>query len=212
MIDGIFSDSDADVVDAYNKVQNFIRIFYEQAGAKQKYDIRYHGIVLSWVMSRASGDLSHLPQPSLFKKAGQFTLHFCLNNPITTELPDGFYLGEISNLKVQNAILAFEICRQSLHNAVIHGTDEIDRPLLKKIVPSHHQFTDIIKGLATIQNVPASYDTYSRLIALIYESLAYEFNPDCRYKPDDKTTVTISAASAAVQAITPAPSDSARTE
>ncbi len=206
MIDGIFSKSEPDVIDAYNKVQNFIRFFYELAGSKQKYDIRYHGVVLNWVCARASSDLEHLPQPSLFKKAGQFTLHFCLNNPITTELPKEFYLEEISNLKVQNAILAFEICRQSLHNAVIHGTDKIDRPLVKKITPSQHQYTDIIKGFATIQNVTAAYDTYSRLIALIYESLAYEFNPDCRYKPEDETKIIVAVQAGqanAVSATTP---------
>jgi hypothetical protein len=181
VIDGIFSNSDAEILDSLNKVQNFIRVFYENAGGK-KYDIRNHGPVICWVMAKASADLSHLPHPSIFKKAGQFTLHFVLNNPITTELPETWYLDEIPHLNVQNAILAFEICRQSFFNAVIHGADGEDKPLKNKITPSQHQLVDIIKSLATIQPVPAAYDTYSRLVALIYESLAYEFNPDCRYK------------------------------
>jgi hypothetical protein len=193
VLDGIFSNSEEEVLDSLNKVQNFIRIFYDQAGGK-KYDIRYHGAAICWVMAKANADLAHLPQPSIFKKAGQFTLHFVLNNPITTELPDAWYLDEISHLNVQNAILAFEICRQSFFNAIIHGADGEDKPLLNKITPSHHQLVDIIKSLATIQPVPAAYDTYSRLMALVYESLAYEFNPHCRYKcktPSGDATKTL---------------------
>jgi len=182
VIDGIFSNSEQEYFDAYNKVQNFIRRFYELAGAAHRYDIRYHCAALAWVIAKANNDLAHLPQPSIFKKAGQFTLRFCLDSPITTELPKEYFLDEIPNLKAQNALLAFEICRQSLHKAVIHGADNLDKPLDNKITPSRHQLTDIIKAFATIQNEEAAYDTYARLIALIYESLAYEFNPDCRYK------------------------------
>jgi hypothetical protein len=164
-------------------MQNFIRVFYEQAGSEKKYDIRFHGAVMAAVIAAASSDLRHLKQPSIFKKASLFTLHFLLNNPIAVELPDGWYPEEVSHLNAQNAILVFEICRQSLHGAIIHGTDGEDKILKIKITPSKHQLVDIIKSFATIPPVPAAYDAFSRLLALLYESLAYEFNPTCRYKP-----------------------------
>jgi hypothetical protein len=34
--------------------------------------------------------------------------------------------------------------------------------------------------------VKALDETFTRLIAIIYETLAYEFNDDIRYKHDDK--------------------------
>ncbi len=181
MIDGIFGKSDAELFSAFENVQNFVRAFYSRAGAEKPYNISHHSAVIAYVLTKTQADLAHLPNPSVFKKAAQFTLNFVLNNPIATELPAGYYLSEIPHRNLQNALLAFEICRKSLHNAVIDGTDGQTKTLGGKILPSHHQMVDIIRCLATIQPAEESYDTYARLLALLYESLAYEFN-DARYK------------------------------
>ena len=181
MIDGIFGKSDAELFSAYEHIQNFIRLFYMKAGAEKPYNIGFHAAVISYVLTKTQADLAHLPNPSAFKKAAQFTLNFVLNNPISAELPAGYYLLEIPHRNLQNALLAFEICRKSLHCAVIDGTDGKTKKLGAKIEPSKHQMVDIIRCLSTIQPAEESYDTYARLLALLYESLAYEFN-DARYK------------------------------
>lgn len=189
MINGIFG-GDAEFREAYANIQNFIRSFYIQAGANVKYNIPHHCATVGFVMAQTSADLSHLPQPSIFKKSAQFTLNFVIHNPISTDLPDNWYPAEIPRRNFHNALLAFEICRNSLFNAVIYRDDNdgrgiVEKPLKIMIKPSQHQMGDITKCLAMIQRAEEGYDTYARLLALMYESLAYEFNPDCRY-PEPK--------------------------
>lgn len=184
MINGFFGgQSDDAFLRDYENVQNFIRVFYEGAGAAKPYDIRFHTATVGWVLAQTCADLSHLPKPSIFKKAAQFTLNFVIHNPITTELPATWYPSELPRRDFQNALLAFEICRASMHEAVVHGCDGQTRQLTIPITPSRHQMTDILKCLSSIQRVEESFDSYARLLALLYESLAYEFNPKARYTP-----------------------------
>jgi hypothetical protein len=181
VIEGIFGKSDEAFFSAYENVQNFIRKFYADAGAANPYNISYHSAVIAYVLAKSQADLAHLPNASIFKKSSIFTLNFVLNNPIVTELPAGYYLHEIPHRNCQNALLAFEICRKSLHKAIIDGSDGKTKTLGAKIEPSQHQMGDIIRCLSTVQPAEEAYDTYARMLALIYESLAYEFN-DARYK------------------------------
>lgn len=123
----------------------------------------------------------HIPWPdgadkaSPFKKAASFTVNFIAERPITTPFSmDKF--GKLADH--QNAIVAFHLSVDALHNAVIEGCDREPRKLENRIEVSQHFYRDMIVALNR-----ANSEAHFRMVALLYESLAYQANPDIAYQP-----------------------------
>ena len=76
----------------------------------------------------------------------------------------------------QNAIIAYCLCVDALEGATIQMNDDSECTLTNRISVSQHFFQDLI--LAFTRMLP--HEHFS-LCALIYESLAYQSNPDASY-------------------------------
>ena len=80
-----------------------------------------------------------------------------------------------------NAAIAFEIARTCLHGAIIIRNDG-EKPLNNWIDISRHQHKDLMIAFCDVKKLD---EASTRLIAIIYETLAYEFNAGVRYPPGE---------------------------
>lgn len=112
---------------------------------------------------------------SPFKKAASFTTNFVAERPITTPFPADKF-GNLADH--QNAIVAFHLSVDALHNATIEGCDGQRHVLENRIEVSHHFYRDLIAALNR-----ANPETHFRTVALLYESLVYQVNKDISYRP-----------------------------
>lgn len=177
MLNSLFSDQpNADVLE---KLLLFTRRFYRDHGVT--YDCLSNCDSISNALIFARHSLRKLPRPSIFKKAAVFTHVFVLYAPITTELPTDFYPPELKRRFYHNAVIAYQFCVASLNGATIETGDakEPTKRLDFPIKISRHQHREFMTALCEINEMK---DTYARFIALIYETLAYEFNDGVRYK------------------------------
>jgi len=119
--------------------------------------------------------------PSIFKRAAALTISFIQHSPLNQPFPKTSFpevLTEITNH--QNAIVAFEYCRQCLHEASYDLRQAGGTPktitLKSRIALSDHFYYDLIHGISNIKS-----DTSFHFIALLYESLAYKANKGASY-------------------------------
>jgi hypothetical protein len=166
--------------DVLEKFTNFSRRFYRKAGIEYVPINDLDQIKAAMISARHA--LRKLPNPSVFKKAAVFTHYFVALAPITTDFPAKYYPPELKRRYYHNAVIAYEFCILSLKGATIECTGRPTKSLDFPIKISKHQHQEFMAALCEIS--PELKDTYTRLIALIYETLAYEFNDDVRY-PDD---------------------------
>jgi hypothetical protein len=168
--------------DVLEKFTNFTRRFY------RKGQIEYIPIndidQITAAMVSARHALRKLPNPSIFKKAAVFTHYFVSLAPITTDFPEGSYPPELKRRYYHNAVIAYEFCVASIVGATIKCPDKPDKTLDFPIKISKHQHKEFMAALCEIS--PELKDTYTRLIALIYETLSYEFNDGVRYPDEPK--------------------------
>lgn len=168
---------------ALESVLNFIRGYYHGCGHPYK-EAPDKAMLLHTLLS-ARASLSKLNKPSPFKKVAVFTHHFIFTSPISCDFPVRVYPPEVPRRYYHNAVLAFEISVASLYGAEI-GEGAGKKVLSKPIDISKHQHKDIMISFCQIRELK---DVYSRLIALLYETLAYEFNEGVRYPRHDPLKV-----------------------
>ena len=118
--------------------------------------------------------------PSVFKRAAAFTIAFIKTSPLDQVFPPNKFpkkLTEIGNH--QNAIVAFEYCRQCLHNAsyLKKESGKTEMVTLKnKIKLSAHFYYDIIFAISELKT-----DSPFHFLALNYELMAYKSNKGASY-------------------------------
>jgi hypothetical protein len=107
-----------------------------------------------------------------------FTHNFIYLCPLSRELPPAAYSSpfEVSQRAYTNAVVAFEISIASLQGATMG-----EKQLSERIDLSRHQHRDLMIAFCQVEQLR---EGYTRLIAIIYETLAYEFNDDIRYPAD----------------------------
>lgn len=113
---------------------------------------------------------------SVFRKTAGFISYFVAERPIINAFPAdkiGIDLHPIGNH--QNAILAFEIARDSLKDAVIFR-DKEKIPLAAAIKISRHSYVDIVDALSGV--TPSSG---MKLVAVLLEQMTYRQNSICEY-------------------------------
>lgn len=114
---------------------------------------------------------------SVFRKMGSFVVFFVSERPLVEPFPKGVMIEDLRKIpNHQNAILAFEIAKDSLHKAKINRKDGVF-VLENRIETSRHSYIDIVDALS--HGSPA---TSMKMVAVLLEQLAYRRNPDCQYK------------------------------
>jgi hypothetical protein len=164
---------------ALEQTINFIRAYYHAAGVGD-YDEKPDKELIRSTLISARASIRQLDNPSPFKKVAAFTHYFIYQCPIGKNLPDGIYPQEVPKRSYHNALIAFEISKACLHGAIIVREDG-EKPLKNPIAISRHQHKDLMIAFCDVKQLN---EAYTRLIALIYETLAYEFNDGVRYPPD----------------------------
>ncbi len=111
---------------------------------------------------------------SPFKKVASFTTNFIAKKPILTSFPDELF-GPLAHH--QNAILAFSLSVDSLLGATIECPKRKKQIVLKnRISISKHYWQELIVALSAA--IPYQH---FRCVALLYEALAYQANPEAAY-------------------------------
>lgn len=115
-----------------------------------------------------------ITEASPFKKVAAFTTYFVAQRPIITNLPEARF-GLLASH--QNAIIAFSLCVDALHEALIKCPKRGDIILTNRIQVSEHFWKDLIVALSN--SIPSQH---FNCISLLYEALAYQVNPAASYE------------------------------
>lgn len=151
---------------------HYIDEFYHTLG------LEYCEIDLPKLISVVRSSYTEFPSPygleksSPFKKVAAFTANFAAEKPIATPLPSQF--GSLSTH--QNGVLAVSLAVDALELATISDPNRGDIVLKNRIKMSRHYWCDLVAAASTC--VPCQHFDY---LSLIYEALAYQFNPDVSY-------------------------------
>jgi hypothetical protein len=117
-----------------------------------------------------------LEKASPFKKSANFFVWFVAERPILDELPLGVVTPELKSIpNHQNVIFAYHMAIDCLHGAELNknGTSFA---LKNKIKVSSHFFHDFVYAYST---ATPQYDF--KPISLLFEQLAYKWNPGASY-------------------------------
>ena len=115
--------------------------------------------------------------PSVFKRSSAFTIAFIKISPLEQPFHTKHFQSPLTGItNHQNAIVAFEYCRQILHgSSYVMKSDDKNHErtviLNKRIKVSAHFYYDTIHAVSNIKD-----DTSFHFISLLYESLAYKSN------------------------------------
>ena len=118
-----------------------------------------------------------LKEASAFKQVANFMCHFIQARPILEPFPSAIVrrLAKVENH--QNAMIAFGIAEEALHQSKIELKTGNILDITNRIAYSTHSYVDIIEALSSI-----TCENY-QLVSVLLEQLAYKTNPDCQYKP-----------------------------
>ena len=171
------------------RVLTFIAQFYDGVGQ------RSIDVDADQLFSLLRGMYADFPYPggedgaSAFKKVANFVVYFTAGNPVRTALPPEI-LGDlptsVTPIARSNAVLALLIAIASLHGATIKWESGAEHTLVKKIELSRHSFVDIADALTNATPV-----TSFKLVAVLFEQMAYKTNPDCQYPVTDLSVVSL---------------------
>ena len=114
-----------------------------------------------------------IEEASPFKKVAAFTVNFVKQRPIMSHLPHS-RVGDLADH--QNEILAFDVSRDALFGAKITCPRRGELVLEKRIIISLHYWRDLIAALSTVTDGDVNH------VALIYEALVYNLNPNISYE------------------------------
>jgi len=113
---------------------------------------------------------------SPFKKAANFFCYFVAERPILNPFPkDVVGVNIAAMLNHQNVMVAYDMAIECLHNATIHRADK-EFVLKERILLSKHSYTDLIQACGSIMP-----QTHFHIMSVLFEQLAYKFNPDASY-------------------------------
>lgn len=113
---------------------------------------------------------------SPFKKAANFFVWFVAEKPIVDELPDEIITPELKRVpNHQNVIFAYHMAIDCLHGADLqkNGSSVV---LRNKIKVSSHFFHDFVHAYSC-----ATPQSDFKPVSLLFEQLAYKWNPDAPY-------------------------------
>lgn len=159
-------------VDDARTLCEYIDGFYDSLG------IRTCDLDLGKLLAVVQATYQDFPHPvgaeksSPFKKVAAFTANFAAERPIVTPLPSSF--GPLASH--QNAVLAVTLSIDALEGAVIKCKRRGDITLSNRICLSKHFWKDLVAAASSA--VPLHH---FECLALIYEALAYQFNPGASY-------------------------------
>ena len=107
-----------------------------------------------------------------------FATYFIAERPIKSLFPDSYSINGTSLNQIknhQNAIFAYHIAVDCLHNATIErDNDKIY--LENRIIVSRHTYIDIVECLAM-----ATPQSHFKSTSILFEQLAYRSNPEASY-------------------------------
>lgn len=127
--------------------------------------------------------------PSCFKAAAAMSMGLVSAEPISTTLPNQF-----GNLKdKQNAVFGILESVYWMHDAELLLHDGTLKILSQQIDFSYHFFDEFVTAVdgsgwptpMPTSDFSAEYHTRFRLLALNFESLAYQNNKTCKYPPPE---------------------------
>jgi hypothetical protein len=153
---------------------DYIDEFYHSAG------VDHCDLDIGKIASVVQISYAEFPSPlgvdkaSPFKKVAAFTANFAAEKPIYTSLPVEKF-GRLATH--QNAILAVSLSIDALEGATIKDARRGDIVLKNRIAISKHYWRDLIAAASSC--VPVHH---FECLALIYEALAYQANPDASYE------------------------------
>ena len=168
-------------MDDLANLRTFIDVFYKQhekqSGADFPTLLRAHEF--SWRVLQSNVGIT---TPSVFKRASAFTLGFMQESPLTEKMPANFFAEEIQKVSHidnhQNAVIAFEYARACLFTATYsRGGEQVT--LETAIAVSAHFYADLIHSLTTLPKKRSAEPASFHEMALLYESLSYQWNPTC---------------------------------
>lgn len=113
---------------------------------------------------------------SAFKQIAYFMCHFVEASPILEPFPVEIVrrLARVENH--QNAMIAFGIAEEALHQSKIELKTGGTMSIQNRILYSAHSYIDIIEALSSITR-----ENY-QLVSVLLEQLAYKTNLECQYK------------------------------
>lgn len=157
----------------------FINEFTKKIGAKNS--VIVDPGIISTLIKLAVEDKHYLnggaSEASVFRKLASFVAFFVALTPIRNGFPTSSIGGALADIhNHQNAILSFEIARESLHGATIYRKDG-ECVLKNPIKVSEHSYIDIIEAFAGV-----TPSCGLRLVATLLEQMAYRYNPECAYE------------------------------
>jgi hypothetical protein len=118
-----------------------------------------------------------LEKASVFKKAAHFLTYFVALRPVQSALPPNFGPEKLRDVKnPENAVIAFEICVDALHHAVVRRSDQKVIKLDNRVTVSDHSYVDIVDALTCV--TPRDH---FKMVSVLLEQLAYRANPDASY-------------------------------
>lgn len=123
------------------------------------------------------GDIEKL---NPFKKVAYFTTLFIAESPIHTKFPEDKIGSLVKIRNYQNIIIAYQLAVDSLEGATILRSDKLLVTLENRIEVSTHSFSDLIEALYC--NIGPALNTHFKMGAVLFEQLAYRYNPNASYK------------------------------
>lgn len=115
----------------------------------------------------------NIETPSVFKRAAALTVALMVRSPLEQTFKGGIVGEELIRIKNhQNAIVAFEYCRDALRGAVIMPKKRSAFTLEAPIMVSKHFYCDLIHSFSHITDHSSCFHS----TALLYESLCYKAN------------------------------------
>ena len=114
---------------------------------------------------------------SAFDVAANMTTYIVAERPINNPIPNRFFGGVFDNVENhQNAMLAYAYGVSILHDAKITRSNGDMVVLSNPIAVSSHSYKYIIEALARVKPIDDK-----KIVRVLYEQLAYRFNPDASY-------------------------------
>lgn len=157
----------------------FINALAKRLGVPEDRPLELDQQALASVLQGIRADFPHpggLPEASVFKKVGNFIVHFIAQGPIVSPFPAGTLNPKLRAIpNHQNAFLALELGISALHGATVQRADGT-MELVNPISISQHSYVDIVEALSD-----ATVATHWRLVCVLLEQLCYRANPYASY-------------------------------
>lgn len=116
-----------------------------------------------------------IEKASAFKQVAYFMCHFIQARPILEPFPIEVVRRLATVENHQNAMIAFAIAEEALHQSKIEIKTGRVIDIVNRINYSSHSYVDIVEALSSI-----TCEHY-QLVSVLLEQLVYKTNPTCQY-------------------------------